>query len=88
MAYLELVAACLVVHLYSIVEDEDSYFALADGPLVVAIGVYIAAVVLIAEVALLDYEQPVCSEVVLNVVVLVVADLPLPCSLSLGQSFS
>ena len=72
MAYLELIVAFLVVHSYSVVEDADSDSALADGPAVVAVGVYIVAVVLLTEVALLDSEQSVGSEVVLDAVLLVV----------------
>ena len=67
------IAAFLVVHSYSVAEDFDSDFALADGPAAIA-RVYTVAVVPIAEVALLDSKQLVHSKVVLDAVVLVVVD--------------
>ena len=74
MAYLELAVAFLVVHPCSIVEDVDSDSALVNRPAVVAVGVYTAAVVLVAKVALLGSEQLMHSEVVLDVVLHVVTD--------------
>ena len=62
-----------MVHFYSVEEDGDSNFALADGPAVVA-GVYTVVAVLVAEVALLESKQLVHSKVVLDDVLLVVAD--------------
>ena len=74
MAFVELVAAFLMVHFYFVEVDGDSGFGLADGPTVVATGVYIVAVVLVVKVALVGSEQLVHSEVVLDAVLLVVAD--------------
>ena len=56
MAYLELVAACLIVHSYSVEEDANSDFSLAGGPTVAVAGVYTVAVGLVAVVALVDFE--------------------------------
>ena len=72
-AVAELAAAFLVVHFYSVEEDMDFGIGLADGSVAVA-RVSTAAVVLVAEVALADFEQLVHSEVVLDAVLLVVAD--------------
>ena len=62
-----------MVHSCSVEEDGDSDFALTDGPIAAA-RVYTIALLLTAEVALLDYEQLVHSELVLDVVLLVVID--------------
>ena len=70
MACFGLAAACLVVHSYSI-EDGS---ALADGPIAAAVVVYTVAEGLVAGVALAGFEQPVNSEVVLDAVLLVVAN--------------
>ena len=48
MAYSKPAVACLAMHSYSVVEHVDSDSALVDR-LVVAVVVYIAAVVLVAE---------------------------------------
>ena len=63
MAYCELVVTFLVVHFYFITKDGDFDSAIADEPVAVA-GVYTVAVVLVAEVELLDFGQPVGCEVV------------------------
>ena len=61
------------MHFYSVEEDADSDYAIADRPAVVA-GVCIIAVGLVAEVVLVGFEQPMRSEVVLDAVLLVVVD--------------
>ena len=73
MAYVRLVVVFLVVHSYFVEEDGDFGVGLIDGPAAIA-GVCTVAVVLVAEVALVDSEQLVHFEVVLDSMLLVVVN--------------
>ena len=73
MACFGIVAAFLVVHSYSVEEDGDFGVGFADGLAVIA-GVCIVVVVLVVEVALVGFAQPLHSDVVLDAVLPGVVD--------------
>lgn len=74
MAFFGLAVAFLVVHSYSVEEDSDFDSDLADGLAVAVVEVYTVADGLVAGVALAGSRQLMHSEVVLDAVLLVVAD--------------